>query len=61
MLVSANGDCVAWFSVQLDKSMNAVFGASDKEDGAEFTLRIVMAHLFRNASFRVTTFISICP
>ena len=31
------------------------------EDGAEFTLRIVMAHLFRNASFRVTTFISICP
>ena len=31
MLVSSNGDCTAWFSVQLDKSMCDVFGASDKE------------------------------
>jgi hypothetical protein len=30
VLVS-NGDCTAWFSVQLDKSMCDVFGASDKE------------------------------
>ena len=31
VLVSSNGDCTAWFSVQLDKSMCDVFGASDKE------------------------------